>query len=99
MNHVNDNNYPNELYEDVFIEAIAEMEQSIEEMQAGRAQPLTATERSVLFASVNAAAGLYEAAFEIAAGKPVTDAAVSSCLDIAVQEMRSAFCLVKTGSR
>ena len=99
MNHVNDNNYPNELYEDVFIEAIAEMEQSLEEMQAGRAQPQTATERSVLFSSANAARSLYEAAFAIAAGKPVTDAAVSSCLDSAVQEMRSAFCQAKTASR
>ncbi|RWQ24210.1 hypothetical protein [Mesorhizobium sp.] len=99
MNHVNDNNYPNELYEDVFIEAIAEMEHSLEEMQARRAQPLTATERSALLSSANAAKSLYEAAFAIAAGKPMRDASVSSCLDSAVQEMRSAFCLVKTGGR
>ncbi|TPK80392.1 hypothetical protein FJ527_01040 [Mesorhizobium sp. B2-4-18] len=99
MNHINDNYYPNELYEDVFIEAIAEMEQSLEEMQAGRAPPLTAMERSVLLASANAARSLYDAAFAIAAGKPVTDAEVSSCLDSAAQEMRSAYCLAKTGNR
>ncbi|MER8486503.1 hypothetical protein, partial [Mesorhizobium sp. M1322] len=99
MNHANDNSYPNELYEDVFIEAIAEMEQALDEMQAARVQPLTATERAVLFGAGNAASSLYDAAFAIASGKPVTDAEVSSRLESAVQQMRSAFCLAKTGSR
>lgn len=100
MNQANDNNYyPNELYEDVFIEAAAEMWQSLEEMITNRAQLLTETERSVLLASEEAARDLYEVAFAIAAGRPLTDIEIRSYLDSAVQQTRSARCLAKTASR
>jgi hypothetical protein len=100
MNQANDNvYYPTELYEDVFIEAMAEMEQSLEEMITNRSQLLTETERSVLLASEVAAKDLYEVAFAIAAGRPLTDVEIRSYLDSAVQQMRSARCLAKTASR